>query len=113
MERTIDSVIGYFSQSVSEGQKLAPASWVEAAQYIVVLMDKEHDTLYDLQQKTAQEKVSYIEDGDSVAKAKAKVEASDTYKQYLKQKARIEQLWEFIRTAKLRARLEEGSYRNQ
>ena len=48
-ERTIESVLGYFDQAVRERQTLSPGSWVEAAQYIVVLMDGENDTLYNLQ----------------------------------------------------------------
>lgn len=113
MARTIDSLISYFNNAVTEQLPLSPASWVEAAQYIVVLIEGEHKKLFLLQQEVAKEKVRFIEAGDSVAMAKAKVEATDPYREYLTQKARIEQLWEFVRTAKLRARLEQESFKNQ
>lgn len=113
MERSIDTILQNFDERVSTKMPISPDEWVTAAQFITVLMGDETDKLYELQQKVAQVKVVYIEEGDSVAKAKAKVEASDEYKEMCRQKAKIERIEEFIRVSKLRARLLQDEIRGQ
>jgi tRNA G10 N-methylase Trm11 len=87
--------------------------WVDAAQKLNVLIGDEHDKLFDLQQKVAQMKVNYLTEGNTSAAAKSKVEATDLYREMRKQGARIEQIEEMIRIAKLQARLKDNEYRHQ
>lgn len=88
-------------------------TWVNAAQKLNILIGDEHDRLFDLQQNVAQMKVRYLSEGDTSAAAKSKVEATDAYKEMLRQKAKIEQIEEMIRLAKVQARLKDNEYRAQ
>lgn len=93
--------------SVESGQIVSPSIWVDGALKLAVLLGDENDKLFNLQQEVAKEKVKLIEKGDSVSKAKTKVEAMDIYKECHIQKAFIERITETIRISKLRARLTE------
>ena len=93
--------------SVESGEIRSPSVWVDGAQHLAVLLGDENDKLFSLQQEVAKEKVKFMDEGDSVAKAEAKVEAMDIYKEYRIQKSFIERISETIRIAKLRARLTE------
>lgn len=88
-------------------------TWVDASQKLNVLIGDEHDKLFDLQQKVAQMKVAYITEGKSVSDAMSRVEAEDLYRDMQRQKARISQIEEMIRIAKLQARLKDNEYRNE
>jgi hypothetical protein len=108
---TTDTIVNYLKNAVETKQPLSPTVWADAAQKLIVLLGDEADILFDLQQKVAQKKVDYIEGGDSVAKAKVKVEATDEYREMSRQKAKIEHVEEMIRVAKLRARLSETEFK--
>jgi hypothetical protein len=108
---TTDTILNFLKQAVEQKKPLSPAVFADAAQKLVTLMGDEHDHLFVLQQEVARAKVEFIEQGDSVAKAKAKVEASDVYRQMCGQKAKIERIEETIRIAKLRARLSETEFK--
>lgn len=110
---TTDLILLTMKGWVEEKHPIDAHIWVDACQKLNVLIGDEHDKLFDLQQKVAQMKVTYIQEGDTVAKAKSKVEAEDVYRDMQKQKARIGQIEEFIRIAKLQARLKDNEYRNQ
>jgi len=91
--------------SVESGEIRSPSVWVDGALRLAVLLGDENDKLFNLQQDVAKEKVKLMNEGDSVAKAEAKVEAMDIYKECHIQKAFIERITETIRISKLRARL--------
>lgn len=102
--RTFDSVIENLNSIVAKKQILDENKWLEAAQYINLLLEDEQNSLFLLEQKIAQMKCQLMENGDTVAKAKVKLEATDEYLQARKQKARIERAIELIRIAKLQSR---------
>ena len=52
-----------------------------------------------------------MEQGMTAAKAKVYVEATNGYKDYRKQKARIEQVIEFVRIAKVQSRVRSEEFR--
>ena len=110
--RTVDSIMSYFHKAVQEKKPLAPAEWVEGAQYANVLMGDETDKLFELQQEISRMKNISINTGDSVAKAKVMVEATEEYKNYCKQKAKIDQVTEFIRIAKLMSRMSNEEFKH-
>lgn len=108
MQVTSDTIVDYFRHAVEEKLPISPHAWVDGAQKLNVLLGDETDKLFDLQQQVAQERLKHIEAGDSVAKANVKVETTDIFKQMQKKKARVEQIEEMIRIAKLQARLKEA-----
>ena len=111
---SVNSILSYLQEQVEKKIPLAPSIWVDASAKLAVLLGDENDKLFDLQQKVAQIRVDYIQQGEgmSVSEAKVRTEATDEYKEFHKQKARVEQVAEFIRIAKLRARITETEYKS-
>src|SRR3990167_1201905 len=107
-----EAILEHLHSIVENNEILPPTRWVDASMRLAVLLGDESDKLFDLEQLVAQKRVNFIEAGDSVSKAKVKVEASDEYKLARKQKAKIEQIVELIRVAKLRARITETEYKS-
>lgn len=107
---TVDFIIDTLKEYVETKQPVSPQVWVEAAQKLNVLLGDEHDKMFDLQQKVAQLKVDYLNDDEkrNVSKAKMLVEASEDYKELCKLKAKVGRIEEFIRIAKIQARLKDG-----
>lgn len=105
---TTDTIITHLKSMVEQKIPVAPTMWVDAALKLNLLIGDEHDKLLLLEQQVAKMKVAYLTDGDTVAKAKAKVEAEDVYREARRQKAYIEQIEEHIRIAKVQARLKES-----
>ena len=104
---TTETIVKFLRDSVEQKIPLSPSVFIDAATKLTVLLGDENDKVFNLQQKVAELKVELIETGNSVAKAQALTEATDIYKEYMIQRARIENINEFIRIAKLRARLTE------
>ena len=111
---SVNSILSYLQEQVEQKIPLAPSIWVDASAKLAVLLGDENDKLFDLQQKVAQIRVEHIQAGDgmSVSRARAITEATNEYKEFHKQKARVEQIAEFIRIAKLRARITETEYKS-
>ena len=112
MERDLDSVLQWFKEAVTDKQPIAPHLWVEASQQLNILQEDEDERLCDLEQKVAQAKWGYMENGYSNAKANARVEINDIYKQMRSSEAKIKRIQEFIRIAKLQARLKDSELKN-
>ena len=110
--RSVDSIMEYFEKAVKEKRILSPTEWVEGASYANVLIGDETDKLSDLQQSLNILKRDYIEEYGTVAKAKVYAETTDEYKEYCKQKAKIDRVIEFIRISKLQARLRNDEAKN-
>ena len=104
-ERTVDTILSTLTDWATQGKPIPPEEYVRAAGYLNVLVGRESDKLYELEQKVAECKLVALKESKSVAEAKLKVEATDLYKQARIQKAKIEQVYEFIKIAKLTARL--------
>ena len=110
--RTVDSIMEYFEKAVKEKRILSPHEWVEGAQYANILIGDETDKLFESQQTLNILKRDYIEEYGTVAKAKVFTEVTDEYKDYCKQKAKIDRVIEFIRIAKLQARLRNEEFKS-
>lgn len=104
-DRTVNSIIEWFTEAVTNKQPITPGQWVEAGSDLNVLRSDEDDKLFELQQKVAETKVQFIKDGLSVAMAKAYTEATDDHKEMCRQRAKLARIEEFIRLAKIHARL--------
>lgn len=109
---TTDIILSQLKEWVEEDAVIDAHQWINEAQKLNVLISEEHAKLFNLQQIVAKNRVELIEKGDTVAKAKAKVEAMDIYKEACIQKAKIDQIEEMIRIAKIQARLKDNEYRN-
>ena len=107
-----DTILGWFKQAVEDKKQLDPELWLEAGHKLAVLLGDEEQKLYELQQGVAEKKLKYYNEMEkpSVAAAEMKVEATDEYKEYRQQKAKLNQIEEFIRVAKLRVKISSGSY---
>lgn len=110
---TTDTIIDFLQVKVEQKEPISPSVWLDAAQKLNVLTGDETDKLYDMQQKVAIKKVSYIEAGKSVSEAKSLIEATDEHKEMMKQKAKVSRIEEFIRIAKIQARMKDNEWRNQ
>ena len=107
MERTVDSIIEWFTQAIRDKETIPPNLFCEAGVDLNVLRAEDDDKVFDLQQIVARKKVSLIEEGKSVAEAKTIVEASDEYKNLCKQKAKCERITEFVRLSKIMSKLKQ------
>lgn len=103
--RTAQSVIASFTNRTMAGEVIAPEEWLTGAQMLSVLITEETTKLYELQSIVAKKKLEFVQVGDSVAMAKLKVEADDSYREMKKQEAFIEQIWEIIRISKKHAEI--------
>jgi len=104
-ERSIDTILEWFSETVQAKKPIPPTKWVEAGEFLNVLIGGENDKLAELEQKCALEKLELMKGSASVAEAKMKIEATDIFKESKRQKNKIAQIIEFIRLAKLHARI--------
>jgi hypothetical protein len=102
---TIDTIINHLKDCVESKVPVAPSTWTDAAQKMSALLGDETDKLFELQHELAILKAQQMSDGATAAKAKVMVEAMPEYMDMQKQKARIEQVQEMIRIAKLQAKL--------
>lgn len=108
---TTDTILNALKERVENKVPVSPNMWIDAAEKLNILLGDEHDLLLDLQQKVAQMRADLIEGGDSVAKAKSKIEATDEHKEANRQRAKISRIEEMIRIAKIQARLKESEMR--
>lgn len=104
---TTDTILDYLKEAVQNKESLPPTIWVEAAAKLNVLRSDEDDKLFEMQQELAKEKVRVLEaqEEKNVSAVKLRIEATDLYKASRKQSAKIEMIEEFIRIAKLQARM--------
>ena len=110
---TTNSIIQWLKEQVEQKKPVSPTQWLEASQRLCILLGDESEELFKLQQKVAQQKVDYIEQDKSVSEAKARVEASDDYRLYCCQKAKIARIDEQIRIAKIQSRTVMEEFRGQ
>ena len=102
---TIDTITNWLLMQVQTKQPIHASTWLDAAQKIVVLLQTEQEKLFDLEQDIAVRGNVLLEAGESVAKAKSKVEELEVYKNARKQKAKIDRAIELIRVSKLQSRM--------
>lgn len=97
--------MAWMTDTVRSKRPIPPQQFVEAAQYMVILIGDEHSKLYELEQKVAEMKRDLLDKHEKVNKVNILVEASDIYKEMKNQKALISQITEAIRIAKLMGRM--------
>lgn len=100
-----DIIINWLTEQVVNKQPVSPSVWVESAVKLNMLIGDEQAKLFQLGQNVANMKKLLLESNESVSRAKTLVEASDEYRQYCTQKAKIERAIELIRLSKVMARM--------
>lgn len=108
---TIDTIIETMQEWVENKIPISPHLWVDAAAKMNILLGEEHDKLFDLESRLAQMRAAHIEEGKNGVAMKALVEATPEYNEMRKQKAKISRIEEFIRIAKVTARMKNEEIR--
>ncbi len=109
---TTETILGFLKDNIEQKISVSPSVYVDAAQKLVVLLSDEHEKLFSIQQKVAQAKAELMSEGSTAANAKIMIEATDDYKNYQLQKAKIGRIEEFIRIAKLQSRIKMEEYKS-
>ncbi len=111
--RTVDTILTWMKLRISNKEVVTPQQYLTAAEMLLALVGDETDKLYLLEQKVAIQKASLLAGSSmSVANAKVIVEAADDYREARMLKAKVEQIYEIIRIAKLQARMKNDELRS-
>ena len=73
-QRTTETILAGLKNIVENKKIVSPSIWIEASEYLNVLIGDEHDKLFELQQQVAQTKLDYLSDDpkENVSKARRK-----------------------------------------
>lgn len=110
-ERSLESIMKWLTDTVRSKKPISPFQFVEACEYMIILIGDEHTKLYDLQQKVAIMKRDLLEKEEKVNKVTIIVQASDLYKEMKIQESFIKQIEESARIGKIMARLKDNEMR--
>ncbi len=102
----INDIITELKERVEKDIPISPSSWVEAAIRINVMSDTLDNKLAEYEGAMAEEEACIVEQGEAASKAKILARRKIEYTEYLKLKANIKRIDEFIRLAKRRATTE-------
>ncbi len=109
---TSTEIINSLTQKIADNEAISPFEYIASAAKLNLSIAEDQKLLYELQQKVSQKKADLIIGGNAISLAKILVEATDEYREYLMQKAKVEQIIEMIRIAKIQSRLtNEGEYK--
>ena len=103
----IDEIIGEMKDRVEQNIPIHPASWVESATRINVLADTLDNQLAEYEGTMAEKEAEFVQEGEPANKAKILARNYINYTAYLKLKARIKRIDEYIKLAKRRAMIEQ------
>ena len=110
---TVEKIIDWLTVQVEGKNPIDPATWLECASRINVLLQAEQEKLFELEQVVATKRADYLKSGETVAFAKTMIEATDEYRETKIQKAKIDRALEVIRLAKLNSRIARDLMSNQ
>jgi len=99
---TIDSILEYIENAVSEKQPLSPAIWLDAASKLNALLGSFDDEFIQAEMAYRKLRASYLEQGKSAAHGETVSKASPEYELFLKYKARKDQIERLIQISKKR-----------
>lgn len=106
---TVDTILGKLQEWIEDKHPIGPKTWLDAAAKLTVLIGDTQEELFLLEQKVAQKKLEFIESGDSVAKAKVKVEGLDEFVQINRMRAKIDRVTELVRISKRQATMSDDN----
>jgi len=111
--RNASSIIEYFNTETKDGKIIDHHQWIEAAKMLAVLIGTEREKLFELQQSVAKIEYNLVADGSTSAKASQYSKTQDEWLQMKKQESFVKQIDDFIKIAKLHARIASEDARNQ
>ena len=107
-------IIKYLTNAAENKQILSAEDYLRAARSLVLFLGDEKDKLIELESKVSKMKLNLKQTTqEKVTSINLIVEASDEYKEAKKQRAKVEQIIDFVRLAKSYARLAEEEMRHQ
>ena len=112
---TTDTILVRLEEAVTSHEVIPPSRWLDAAQALNTLLGNEHDLLVELELSVNKLRLKVLNsmEKQSVARADLEVRATDVYRDYQLQKAKIGRIEEMIRISKKQATLrseELGNY---
>lgn len=109
---SVDSILETLATWAREKRPIDAHQWLEGCAKLVVLLGDEQDRLFEAEQMLAKQKLSCIEQGSSVAKAKVEIEGTDLFVIARKLEAKIDRVTELVRISKLQARMSRDNMSN-
>ncbi len=113
MEQTKTDVILEWIKDKVENRKADFDSefWMDVSMKLIILLPDEIAKLYDLQKIVAQKRLDIYDKQEkkNVSEAKMRIEAMDEYRDMRIQEAKLKQVEEIVRIAKIQARINSGS----
>ena len=106
MKTTIDSIIEEMRSRVEENIAVSPVSWVESALRLNVLASDLDNDLAEAEGKMAEKESELVEENPA-SKSKILARKSIDYTEYLKLKAKLKRIDEYIKIAKKRSMLQD------
>jgi len=103
MTETIDSIIQELQRRVLNNEPISPASWVNAALMINILAERLDNEMAEFEAMLMEAEAELVSKDVPVSKAKILARKSVDYLAYLKLKAKINRIQEYIMLAKRRA----------
>lgn len=111
--RTVDSILAVMNKKISNREIIDSHVYVEGARMLNILIGDEYDKLFKMEQQLAKDKLLLLSKNKrSVASVEIEIEASELYLEAQKQRAKIGQVEEMIRLAKMQARFRNDELKN-
>lgn len=102
---TCDTIMDWLKEKIESRIPIPPSTFVDACLKMNSLVSDETAKLYDIQQEVAKTNFNCIENGGTASKCKVYIQTLDKYKEMKKQEAKVDQILENIRIAKIQARM--------
>lgn len=110
---TVEKITEWLTAQVQAKNPLGPDVWCDAAAKINVLLQEEQEKQFLMEQDVAKLRGLLLDAGETVAKARTRIEATDEYRKARNQKAKVERALELIRIAKIQSRMASGMLNGQ
>lgn len=108
MQRTAETIIASFTRRVSDREAIPADEWLQAAQFLVVLIGDESNKLFEAEQAYSKESLKWVDLGRTNSEAEKRAKVSPEYLAFRKQASFVKQIEEFIRLAKKQAALSQA-----
>jgi hypothetical protein len=106
-EVTLDGIIGYLKKAIENREPLPPATFLDAATKLEILLQDLDEELIAARMNVAEKRAAFLLEGKTVALARTLVEADPMYKVYLTLNAKRERINEFVRIMKKRVEIKD------
>lgn len=105
--RTVDTILESLKKKVENKEIVHPSWWIEAAEFMNILLGEEQDALFLKQQEIAKHKKQILlgQAKRNVSEVNLMIEATDEYREMRQLEAKIKRVQEQIKIAKVHARM--------